>query len=195
MQSRFLQLKSTPKTLISLTVIAWCFLALQGCSSLPSLDSRGLLPNTAQEFIITRQPHNLARLILVQPRETLLPFFGHEPVELYAEDTHLATIAQGQYFYLDAQEFQTPLTLHWFDYKNPNISRTLELDLNIQAGEQGVVQLTFGNGEDDEKHQQAELTATVLPSEDALMAMPWLVEAKSYQTAQEDNAVASHNEE
>lgn len=61
------------------------------------------------------------------------------------------------------------LTLHWFDSQYPSVSKTMNLTINMEAGDVQAVELQF----EDEK-----LVAALVDQADASASLPWLAEAK-----------------
>ena len=168
-----------PIRIVNSLLLLTCISLFTGCSNITHFKASNLLPQPLfpkpkQVEVLSQQEPHLARLIIYRPRETLLSLPSSRNIELYADETKLADIKAGSYLVLDAPNFPNTLTVHWFDKEFPKISKILDLEIQINPGQQGIVRLSY----EKNTASKSVLVAQNMEQIDAEIALPWLVETQ-----------------
>lgn len=160
---------SVIKSVIKLGIALSFVTQLVGCSHFQALHPGALLPNTDQSQL-AEPPAHLARLIIIRSRESLLPFPEKNPVQLYNGTEKIADIPHGKFLRLDSPKLPQHLTVHWFDQENPTISRTINLQINLQPGEIQTIELNM---------EQNDLIAQLIDQKTTTSRLPWYAEVST----------------
>jgi len=153
---------------IALSIFASGVLAFSGsgCTILSDLTAHQSNQRNAR---LTIANPDKARLILFRPRENLLQIGDPNPMALYQGDHKIADIPHGQFIALETSSMPKALTLHWFNVKQPTISKTVRLDIQLQQGESQTVKLEVDNNQ---------LQAELMDDTQAAAQLPWLTQHK-----------------
>lgn len=139
------------------------FFFLQGCA----VNSFLPVESTNYAQIVASEDPQIARLIIMRPREALLAWGDSNPVQIYEGSTKITDLPHGRFILLAKPTLPENLTIHWFDDQNPSVSRTIQLKVNIQPGETQTLVLGMEN---------ETLVAKLADQEDAARWFMWAVE-------------------
>ena len=142
---------------------------LTGCSSINSMMPNLQMPQQDHSLAV-KPTSEEAKLVLMRPRNSMLALGHKQTIYVYQSTVKLGELNEGRFMTLAGDPLPKELTLHWFDSQYPSVSKTMNLTINMEAGDVQAVELQF----EDEK-----LIAALVNQADAASSLPWLAEAKA----------------